>query len=429
MSSTDTRTGSGSRTGAAGRSGDDVRSDCRVTLSLRDHGGIEVDLASKVALYYGAHLETQTREVLASLGVSDARVAITDAGALPFTVGARVEAAARAAGAVPADVPPCERLVPPRTGTPRDRLRRSRLYLPGNEPKFFVNAGLYHPDAVILDLEDSVHADAKLDARVLVRNALRTFDFGGAEVMVRVNQLPLGLEDVAEVAPERPDLLLLPKVESADAVREVAAAVDAIVGADTPLWLMPILESALGVERAFEIASASSRVVALTIGLEDYAADLGVPRSASGVESRWARERVVNAARAARVQPIDSVFGQVDDEVSLRRFAAASRELGFVGMGCLHPRQIDPIHAAFSPTPDEIDRARRIVDAYETARAEGLGVVSLGAKMIDAPVVKQALRVVASARSLGLLDADLSRPDPVVAPEPSPSTLTPGGRS
>lgn len=414
----------GAGIGTAGRSGDDVRSDCRVAVSLRDAGGVEVELDSKVALYYGAHLETQAREVLAALGVAHARVTITDAGALPFAVGARVEAAARAAGAARGDGAPCVRLAPPREGTSRDRLRRSRLYLPGNEPKFFVNAGLYHPDAVILDLEDSVHAGAKLDARVLVRNALRTLDFGGAEVMVRLNQLPMGLEDVAEVVPERPDLLLLPKVESADEVREVAAAVDARICADTPLWLMPILESALGIERALDIATASPRVAALTIGLEDYAADLGVPKSASGVESRWARERVVNAARAARVQPIDSVYGQVDDEDGLRRFATGSRELGFVGMGCLHPRQVDPIHAVFSPTPAEIERARRIVEAYEAARAEGLGVVSLGAKMIDAPVVKQALGVVASARSLGLLDAD-----PVDASEPSPPALASGGPS
>jgi citrate lyase subunit beta/citryl-CoA lyase len=392
------------RTGTAGRAGDDVRSDCGVTVSLRDEGGVEVHLASKVALYYGTHLEAQAHEVLATLGVSHARVVITDAGALPFAVGARVEAAARAAGAAHGDGSPSERLVALRAGTPRDRLRRSRLYLPGNEPKFFVNAGLYHPDAVILDLEDSVHPQAKLDARVLVRNAIRTFDFGGAEVMVRINQLPTGLEDVAEVVRERPDLLLIPKVESAETVRAVATAVDDLVGPETPLWLMPILESALGIERALDIALASPRVVALTIGLEDYAADIGVPKSATGVESRWARERVVNAARAARIQPIDSVFGQVDDEAGLRRFAEGSRELGFVGMGCLHPRQIAPIHAVFSPTPGEIARARRIVEAYEVARAAGLGVVSLGAKMIDPPVVKQALHVVATARALGLLD-------------------------
>lgn len=389
-------------TGTAGRFAEDVRSDCRVSVTLRESGGVDVEVDSKVALYYGDAIHRQARDVLTAMKVPHARVVIQDMGALPFTLAARVEAAGRAAGAsgTPA---PVERLAPVRPVTERGRLRRSRLYLPGNEPKFFVNAGLYAPDAVILDLEDSVDVTAKPAARLLVRNAIRTFDFGGAEVMVRINPRPLGIDDVAIVAPERPDVLLIPKAESPEQVREVARAIDELVGADTPLWLMPILESALGIEHAFDIASASPRVVALTIGLEDYAADIGVPKSASGVESRWARERVVNAARAAGCQPIDSVFGQVDDEAGLRAFAADSRALGFVGMGCVHPRQIAPIHDVFNPSAAEIDRALRIVAAFEDAKAKGLGVVSLGAKMIDPPVVKQALRLVDAARSLGLL--------------------------
>jgi citrate lyase subunit beta/citryl-CoA lyase len=167
---------------------------------------------------------------------------------------------------------------------------------------------------------------------------------------------------------------------------------------------MPILESALGIENALEIARASKRVVALTIGLEDYAADLGVPKSAAGDESLWARRRMVNAARAAGVQAIDSVYGQVDDAEGLRSWALRSRALGFEGMGCVHPRQIPILHEAFNPAPAEIERARRIVDAFERAQAAGLGVVSLGSKMIDPPVLEQAQRVVARARALGLLD-------------------------
>jgi len=392
--------------GTAGRFGEDVRSDCRVTVTPRPSGGIELALASRVAPYYGDHIQMQAREVLGTLGIPHAHVEIADAGALPFALAARLEAAARASGAsIHGEALP-DPLASRTPGTERTRLRRSRLYLPGNEPKLFVNAGLYEPDAVILDLEDSVHPDAKGDARVLVRNAIRTFDFGGAEVMVRINQLPLGLEDVASIAPQRPDLLLVPKVEHPDQVRQVAAALDEAIGADTPLWLMPIIESALGIEHAYAIAAASSRTVALTIGLEDYAADIGVPKSATGVESRVARARVVNAARAARLQPIDSVFGQIDDEVGLRRFAEEGRQLGFVGMGLIHPRQIAPIHEIYSPTPEEIARAQRIVEAYERAEAAGIGVVSLGSKMIDPPVVKQALHVVGVARSLGLLEAD-----------------------
>ena len=304
-------------------------------------------------------------------------------------------------------------------------MRRSRLYLPGNEPKFFMSAGLYEPDGVILDLEDSVHPDAKPAARLVVRNALRCVDFGSAERMVRINQLPLGLEDLAAVVPEGPDMILIPKVETVDQVREVDAAIDRILedsgeseapgdsggsedsaAANRPLWLMPILESALGIENAFEIACASPRIAAITIGLEDYSADLGVPKTQEGAESAWARQRLVNAAKAAGVQAIDSVYGQVDDLEGLKRWGERSRGMGYEGMGCVHPRQIRVIHEAFRPPAAQIEKALKIVAAYEQARAEGRGVVSLGSKMIDPPVVRQAQTLVEQARALGLAAAD-----------------------
>jgi len=154
----------------------------------------------------------------------------------------------------------------------------------------------------------------------------------------------------------------------------------------------------------YEIARAGERIVALTIGLEDYSADLGVPRSAEGEESAWARARLVNAARAAGLQAIDSVYGQVDDIDGLDRWGRRSRRLGFTGMGCLHPRQIEVIHEAYNPSPAEIAKALRIVAAFEKAQSAGLGVVSLGSKMIDPPVIEQARRLVEQARELNLLD-------------------------
>ena len=169
---------------------------------------------------------------------------------------------------------------------------------------------------------------------------------------------------------------------------------------------MPILESALGIENAFAIATASDRVVALTIGLEDYTADLGVAKTPGGAESLYARMRVVNAAHAAHVQAIDSVFGDVGDIDGLLRWGEASRAMGFEGMGCIHPIQIEIIHRAFAPTAAELDKALKIVAAYEDAQARGLGVVSLGSKMIDAPVVQRALKLVARARQMGLLRED-----------------------
>jgi citrate lyase subunit beta/citryl-CoA lyase len=290
--------------------------------------------------------------------------------------------------------------------SPRDRLRRSRLYLPGAEPKYFINAALHGPDACILDLEDSVHLAEKDAARILARNALRVVDFGTAERMVRINQMPLGLTDLEEVLPEAPDLILIPKVERAEQVVEVERRASEILarhGMQRALWLMPILESALGIENALAIASASTQVVALTIGLEDYTAEVGVVKTSEGHESLYARMRLVNAAHAARVQAIDSVYSDVADMEGLRRWAQASRALGFEGMGCIHPLQIAVIHEAFAPSQAEIEKALRIVAAYEEAQRGGRAVVSLGSKMIDPPVVQRAVRLVGRARAMGLI--------------------------
>jgi citrate lyase subunit beta/citryl-CoA lyase len=392
--------------GEAGREG--TPSDLRVRVTLRNGGGVSIQLQSKVRAYYGRATAEQARRVLSVLNVDHADVTIDDQGALPFTIAARIEAAVRRAGGgagaralagTPVDG----------KASPRGRRRRSRLYLPGSEPKFFINARIHGADAVILDLEDSVHPDEKDAARILVRNALREVDFGSAERMVRINQLPLGLEDLDEVVPERPNLILLPKAETPDAVRQVDAAITRCLeesGLDHDVWLMPILESALGVENAFAIAGASPRVAALTVGLEDLTADLGVPKTAEGAETLYARSRLVNAAHAARVQAIDSVYGDVEDIDGLRRYGERSRAMGFEGMGCIHPRQIPVIHAVYAPGAREIEKAARIVAAFEEARARGLGVVSLGTKMIDPPVVARAQRILREARELGLVPGE-----------------------
>ncbi len=390
--------------GEAGRSGGDVRSDLHVVFEERAGGGIEIELRSRVELYYGDVIRQQARDVLRALGVEHASLRITDEGALPFVIAARIEAAVRRAGLGQGKSALTES-VTLRAPSARDRLRRSRLYLPGNEPKYFINAGLHAPDAIILDLEDSVHHAEKDVARLLVRNALRAVDFGPAERMVRINHLPLGLADLEEVIPQAPDLILIPKVETATQVSDVVGAIDSMAqrtGVARPIWLMPILESALGIENAFAIATASDRIAGITIGLEDYTADLGVAKTVAGAESLYARMRVVNAAHAAHVQAIDSVYSDVADADGLLRWGEASRAMGFEGMGCLHPIQIEIIHRAFAPTASELERALNIVAAYEVAQARGLGVVSLGSKMVDAPVVHRALKLVARAKQMGI---------------------------
>ncbi len=398
-----------SRRGQAGRKGDGVRSDCWISVEPRDSGGVSLALSSIVEPMYGATIERQVTEGLAELGVTDAVVEMVDSGALPFVISARLEAAVkRALPEVKGEILP-EAMPWSRYGTERDRFRRSRLYLPGDQAKLMINAGLHGPDGVILDLEDSVSPSEKDAARCVVRNALLTVDFNGAERMVRINQIPAGLEDLEYVVPYNVHVILIPKCESAEHVVAVDERVKEILeerGIDGQVYLMPIVESALGCIKAYEIATASPNVVALTIGLEDYTADIGTQRTNEGRESFWARSQVVNAARAARVQPIDTVFSDVADSEGLMASVLEAKSLGFDGKGCIHPRQIEVIHRGFAPAAAEVEKAKRIVLAFERAEADGLGVVSLGSKMIDPPVVKRAMRTVELAVASGVLSSD-----------------------
>jgi citrate lyase subunit beta/citryl-CoA lyase len=397
------------QTGEAGRRGADVRSDCWVAVHLKESGGIDIDLKSKVGTMYGQDIHGQVNEVCAELGVKHATIVLEDQGALPFAVAARLETAVRRAN--PALTKQWWPPLHPRGTVPtrRDRLRRSRLYLPGNEPKFMSNAAVHHPDGIILDLEDSVAPPQKDAARVLVRNALRAVDFGQAERMVRINQGERGLEDLAWIIPHNVHVVLIPKAEQPSQVQQVESRIAQLRqehGLDQEVYLMPIIESALGAWRAFEIASAAKSVVALAIGLEDYTADIGAQRTLEGRESYWARSQVLNGARAAQVQPIDTVFSDVADMAGLKASVLEAKSLGFVGKGCIHPRQIAVVHESFAPDPVEIEKAQRIVLAFEDAQTTGLGVVALGSKMIDPPVVKRAVATVEAAAACGKLAPD-----------------------
>jgi len=385
-----------------GNKGDRIRSDCQVKLQLPEKGGINIKLQSKVERMFGEQIRQQALEVLEFLGVTNAILEIEDTGALPFVISARIEAAVKKLQSNRKSWIP-DVIQQNRNETGRERFRFSRLYLPGNSPSMMLNAGIHKPDGIILDLEDSVAPDRKAEARLLVRNALCQVDFYGAERMVRINQLPAGLEDLDEIVPCFPHLVLLPKCEHGSQVEEVVERIQSILKAhkqEREIFLMPIIESALGVENAFEIASASDTVVAMAIGLEDYTADLGVKRTQRGKESLYARTRLVNACKAAGIQPIDSVYSDVANMDGLRKNVETSRSLGFEGMGCIHPRQVPVIHEAFIPGQDEIDIARRIVKAFEEAEAHGSGVVALGSKMIDPPVVKRAHKILELASKL-----------------------------
>ena len=391
---------------SAGNKGPKVRSDCVITVTKTNDKQVKIDLISKVEPMYGDQIRKQVEEQIAFYGISGIAVKIEDAGALPFTIAARLEAAIVQLFDITKFFVP-EIISENQYQTLKDKFRFSRLYIPGNTPSMMINAGIHKPNGIILDLEDAVAPEKKDEARFLVRNALCQVNFYGVERMVRINQGERGLKDLEWVVPYFVNVILLPKVETAEqihAVDQKIAELRKIHHFDYPIWYMPILESALGIENAFDIAKASENVAAMAIGLEDYTADMGVQRTKEGTESLYARMRQVNACKAARIQPIDSVFSDISDMEGLLANVKRSKALGFEGMGCIHPRQIAVIHEGFAPEEKEITKAMKIYNAFEEAKAQGKGVISLGTKMIDPPVVKRAETTIKLAKELGLLN-------------------------
>ena len=399
----------GTHVGTEGQKGDIF-----VRLERKKSGGLSVSFTSSVEGTFGHHVEAALRGTLETLGIEHAALEAKDRGALDYVIRARVEAAARRLFEIAGPGHPPEWKVKP--GAPRkDRLRRTRLYLPGNNPDLMINAGLFGADCVILDLEDSVAPAEKDSARVLVRNALRFIDFGSAERIVRINPLSTeyGKRDIELIVPARPDTLLIPKCDGASDVVDVeklVAGEEKRHGIKDRILLMPLIETAKGILNAYEIGAASERVVALCFGAEDFTADLGVARTKEGRESFVARSLLVLGAKAARVQAIDTVFSDVRDEEGLVESAREAMALGFEGKGVIHPGQIEPIHRVFSPTRERIEYARKVVAAIEDARDRGSGVATIGSKMIDAPIEMRARKILRLAEALGLLEQETEQP-------------------
>lgn len=390
------------RAGRAGKKGD-----CSLRLAPTGSGGVSIEVAGAADGTIEETIRAKARRVLECLGVEHCRLSIDDAGALDYVIQARVEAAVRRMRKI--DGPGCLPEPTIEHGLPRrDRLRRSRLYMPGNNPDMMRKGGRYGADCVILDLEDSVSPAEKDAARILVRNTLLRVDYGDSERIVRINPLSTGYgeADLEMIVPCGVDTILIPKCQSAGDVRGVEEIVERIErerGLDRRVLLMPLIETARGVLGAFEIASASGRVVALCFGAEDFTADIGAERTREGTESFTARSLIVLGARAAGVQAIDTVFSDIADEEGLVASTSEAMALGFEGKGVIHPAQIEPVHSVFTPSPERIEYAKKVVDAIEKARAAGSGVATIGSKMIDAPIEARARKILRLADALGLL--------------------------
>lgn len=281
---------------------------------------------------------------------------------------------------------------------------RSFLYVPGNRPNMLARAPSAGADALILDLEDSVPPAEKETARGMVAEAIA--QLSGQRVYVRVNGLSSGLTpaDLEGVVGPGLEGIVLPKAESAAQIAQVEgwlAALEAARGLPPGLVkIRPLLETALGVLRAYEIASASPRVTGLSLGAEDFALDLGVSRSREGIELFCARSSIVVAARAAGVDAIDIVFTDVTDEEGLIKEAEAGRQLGYKGKSAIHPRQVGPINRVFSPTDAEVAWAQRVVAAFDEAAARGVASLVVDGRMVDIPIAEKARRILALAQAM-----------------------------
>ena len=285
---------------------------------------------------------------------------------------------------------------------------RSMLFLPGNNPNMLINGNCLGADAVIFDLEDAVAPAEKDAARILVRNTMRYMDFGTCGRIVRINSIdtPYWRQDLEQILPYKPDLILLPKTGCAadilEADRYITELEQKLGIPENTVGLMALIETAMGVENAFSIASACKRIRALFLGAEDLTADLRCKRTKEGREIEYARTRLVVAARAANIDVFDTPFTDVNDDEGIVVDAELAKALGFSGKASISPRHVEVINRVFSPTMAEIDYAYEVLEAIRIAKEQGKGAIALRGKMIDAPIVARAERTISMAVEMGL---------------------------
>ncbi|AOY74937.1 HpcH/HpaI aldolase/citrate lyase family protein [Clostridium formicaceticum] len=289
-----------------------------------------------------------------------------------------------------------------------ERLRRTMLFMPGNNPSMLQSAGILGADSIILDLEDAVSITEKDAARILVRNAIKHVDFHGTEVVVRINPLSsgFGLKDAEEIGRVKPDALMVTKATEEDvkAVCETLAKIEAEEGFETgSIKIFPLIETAYGLENIHSIIEASDRVIGILLGAEDLTADLGIKRTREGEEIFYARSKVAAACRAHKVDAIDTPFADMNDCQGFAKDIHTSKSLGMTGKAAINPRQVDTIHEIFAPSEEEISYAQRVIHAMEEAQKEGKGVFSLDGKMVDAPIIARAENVMKKAKLAGLV--------------------------
>ncbi|MGD1817814.1 MAG: citrate (pro-3S)-lyase subunit beta [Pleomorphochaeta sp.] len=290
-----------------------------------------------------------------------------------------------------------------------DRLRRTMMFVPGNNPGMVKDAYIYKCDSIMFDLEDSVSLNEKDAARYLLYNSLRTIDYGDKELVVRINnpRTECGIMDIRAMVASKIDVIRLPKTETVEDIiiceKEIEKAEKEFGLEIGSTKMMAAIESALGVLNAKDIAFSSKRLIAIALGAEDYVTDLKTKRYKDGVELMFARSMILHAARAAKLDALDTVFSNLNDEEGFRDEVMLIKKLGFDGKSIINPRQIEPIIEIFTPTKEEIEKAMEIMEAIKEAERRKSGVISLNGKMIDRPIVLRAERVIALAKASKVL--------------------------
>ena len=291
----------------------------------------------------------------------------------------------------------------------QNRLRRTMLYIPGNNPSMMRDVHIYGPDSIMFDLEDSVSINEKDSARFLVYNALKNIDYGNTETVVRINPLnsEFGYDDLKAIIKAKPDVIRLPKAETAQDVNDVEEIVSKIEKEcgyeEGSIKLMAAIESALGAINAYQIAISSKRLIGIAIGAEDFVTDLKTNRSPEGIELLVARSQILFAARAAKIAALDTVYSDVNNEEGFIKEVEHIKQLGFDGKSIINPRQIEPVHKIYTPTAKEIDYAKSVIEAIKDAERKNSGVISLNGKMVDKPIVDRAKRVLSLAEASGII--------------------------
>lgn len=287
------------------------------------------------------------------------------------------------------------------------RVRRALLFSPGDDLKKLTKAAASGVDAVIMDLEDGVAVNRKVEARETIITALQTLDFGRSERLIRINAVGSGLEsdDLTMTLPAHPDGYVIPKVEHPEQIAWVSERIKPFDRYETweqgSIRLLALIETALGVVNLKQIATADRRLDALIFGAEDLASSVGAIRSKDGWEVFYGRSAVVTHAAAFDLQAIDTVYTDFKDVDGLREDAAQAARMGYSGKLAIHPQQVQPITEAFIPSDHAIDYARRLIAIYDAQQANGTGVFDFEGKMIDMPMIKAARRVLDRAKVAG----------------------------